>query len=124
MGFRELGLILNVSVAVVDVLAIGSLRVDLRAMLVHPGAHQHAQTLLHRLLVELGVGGDHSRCWQGGCGVDRRGGAGIVTGTASFLTVAIQGDDRVPLDVAIVQVSAHDVHMRVVTVEDRQRNWG
>ena len=53
-------------VAVVDVLAIGSLRVDLRAMLVHPGAHQHAQALLHCLLVELGVGGDHSRCWQGG----------------------------------------------------------
>ena len=66
VGLCELGLILNVSVAMVDVLAIGSLLVDLCAMLVHPRAHQHAQALLHRLLVELGVGGNHSRRWQGG----------------------------------------------------------
>lgn len=117
VGLSELGLIGDVSVAVVDKLAIRSLLVDLCAMLVDPCAHQHAIAVLHCLVLQLRIGGDLSRQWQEGAGVNRGGGRGVIAGIASFLSVAVLHADRVPLDVAIIQVGAHDVHMRVVTAQ-------
>lgn len=72
MGLGQLRLVLDVPVAVVHEPPVLPLALDLRPVLVHPRAHQQAETLLHGLLVKVHVGGDDSGRRQFGRSLGRR----------------------------------------------------